>query len=113
MYTTVGDPSASLLPSANGSSNGGYSNATYSTGLPLDTWNDGNQGLQAPYNHGLGEDLNQNHGLQTVRFPEYQTDTSSGGNLESQFLYTAGYRTNISVGTEHKFSRSSQSQQRL
>lgn len=113
MYTTVDDPSVSLLPSTNGSSSSGYSDATYSTGMPLDAWNDGNQGLLAPYSHGLGEDLNQNRGPQEVRFPEYQADTSSGGNLESQLLYTTGHHTNISVGSEHKFGRPSQSQQRF
>ena len=113
MYMDVADPKISFLPSTNGSCSSGYSNASCSTGLQVDAWNDGNQGLLASYNHGLGENLGQQMNIQTVSNPGYQTNTTSGGNLSNHFMYAAECRTNTSVGTERKFGWSSQDQQRL
>ena len=113
MYTTLADPNNSFLPSTNGSCSSGYSNASYSTGLQVDTWNDGNQDLLASYNPGLDDNLNHQLNLQTVNNPGYQTDATSAANLSNHFVYAADCRTNTSVGTERKFGWSSQDQQRL
>lgn len=108
MYTAVADPSISLLPSTNGSFSSGYSDASNSTGLQLDTWNGGNQGLM-PYDEGLDEGLN----LQAGNVPGYQAlgiNPSSAGNpdLANQFFYTTNLGTHTSMATEHKFDQFSQ-----
>lgn len=113
MYMNVADPNTSFLPSTNGSCSSGYNNASYSTGLQVDTWNDGNQGLLAPYNHTFDENASQQLNLQTVNNPGYQTDTMSGVNLSNHFMYAADCRTNTSMGTERRFGRSSRDQQRF
>lgn len=104
------DADVSILPSTNGSCGSGYSNASYSTGLQVDDWNDGNQGLLAPYNHGL---VDQPLSMHTVNNSVYQTDTASGGNLSNQLMYSADCRTNTPMGTEREFDWFSQDQRRF
>ncbi len=97
MYTADADPSGSLLPSTYGSFSSGYSDGTFSSGLPLDTWSNGTQSLTPQYHHGLDEDLQQRGNIQALGSAPHQplsVNAPSGGNpdLAIKSLNTAVFR---------------------
>ncbi|KAF6241677.1 hypothetical protein HO173_000388 [Letharia columbiana] len=117
MYSAVPGPSTSLLPCTNGSFSNGYSGANFSSGLPLDIWNDGNQTGMPPYHQGVDEDVQHCLNLQAVGMPWYEPlslNTPSSGNpaLANQVLPT-GFRPHTSLDAEHKFEPVFQDQQQL
>lgn len=107
--TAGATPDISYLLSTNGSFSSGYGDASFSSGLPLETWND------TPYRRGLDEDLQERLNLQTVRLPQHLPlgmETPSGGipALANPSSYTTDFGTHSSLGTEHNFDPFSQSQ---
>lgn len=103
MYTAVADPSVSLLPSTIGSFSSGYSDASFSNGLNLDTWNGGNQALMQPCHQGLDEERQRRLNIQAIGIPGYQPldmNTLSSGNpdMPNQFLFTANQPTDNFTG---------------
>ena len=109
MYTAVADPSASLIPSTNGSFSSGYSDASFSSGLHS---NGGSQNIMPPYQQGFDEEFLQHLNLQRISIPGYQplgVNTPSSGNpdMSNRYPYTTDFHT------EHKFDPFSQHQRQL
>ena len=82
IYTADADPSSSLLPSTYGSFSS-YSDATYSSGLPLDIWSNGTQSSTPQYHQGLDEGLQQRGNIQAHGIAPHQpanVNAPSAGN---------------------------------
>ncbi|CAD6563873.1 MAG: hypothetical protein ASARMPREDX12_000123 [Alectoria sarmentosa] len=117
-YTAVADPSVSLLSSTNGSFSSGYSDAIFSNGLRMDSWNDGNPARMPPSHQGLDGELQHRLNLEANGVPGYQLldmnmPCSGNADLAHQLLYTTDFRPHTSLGTEQKFDPFSLDQRQL
>ena len=112
IYTAGADPSASLVPSTNGSFTSGHNDASFSSGVQWDPWTGDNQTAMPFSQQDFDEEFLQSLNLQRISYPAYQPldmNAPSGdtSDLANQYPYTADVRP------EHKFDPFSQHQRQL